>query len=166
MSKKKASRWWEYELEATSGRFISNDILAAIGRAQLRKLPEFIERRRQIWDYYQAELADIRPLVRPPEPLPETTSSLYLYWIRVPEGRDELAQYLADNGVYTTFRYYPLHRVDYFGADSDLPAADQVAETTLNLPLHQNLDDGDVQKIVDLVRRFFRSRGARRGNLR
>ena len=164
MSQKKKRRWWEYELETVSGRFISNDIMAAIGRAQLRKLPEFIDRRRQIWDYYKAELAGLPALGLPPEPLPQTTSSFYLYWIRLPERRDELAHYLADNGVYTTFRYYPLHLVKYFAATCRLPVAEAVGETTLNLPLHQNLADDDVQKVVDLIRRFLRGRGADRSS--
>ena len=152
----KRTKWWEYELAVTSGRFISNDVLAAIGRVQLKKLPGFIARRKQIWEYYQRELASVPGLECPPEPLPDTTSSYYLYWIQVPKERDELAMYLADNGVYTTFRYYPLHLVNYYEAKCSLLNAEQVNETTLNLPLHQNLTDDDVQRIVDLVKRFLK----------
>lgn len=152
----KKSRWWEYELTGTSGRFISNDVLAAIGRVQLKKLPGFIARRQQIWEYYQQELANIPGLVCPPEPLPDTTGSYYLYWIQMPKGRDELAVYLAENGVYTTFRYFPLHLVRYYDAKCKLSNAEQVNETTLNLPLHQNLADTDVEKIVDLMKRFLK----------
>jgi dTDP-4-amino-4,6-dideoxygalactose transaminase len=151
----KQTRWWEYELAATSGRFISNDVLAAIGQVQLKKLPEFIARRKQVWEYYQSELAGVAGLVCPPEPLPDTTGSYYLYWIQVPKGRDELAVHLAENSVYTTFRYFPLHLVKYYDTKCRLPNAERINETTLNLPLHQNLSDGDVQKIVDLVRQFF-----------
>lgn len=151
----KKTRWWEYELATTSGRFTSNDCLAAIGRVQLKKLPEFIARRRQIWEYYQREFADLPGLECPPEPLPGTASSHYLYWVQLPKGRDELAVYLAENDVYTTFRYFPLHLVEYYEADCRLPNAEQVNETTLSLPLHQNLTDADVSKIVDLVKSFF-----------
>ena len=52
-----ASRWWEFKVEYPAGRHISNDVLAAIGRVQLRKLPGFIEKRRRVWDRYQTELA-------------------------------------------------------------------------------------------------------------
>jgi dTDP-4-amino-4,6-dideoxygalactose transaminase len=45
-----------------------------------------------------------------------------------------------------------------------LPVSERVAETTLNLPLHQNLEDDDVQKVIDLVRRFFRGRRTERGS--
>ena len=155
-------RWWEYDLDAHSGRHISNDVLAAIGRVQLRKLPDFIARRTVIWDAYQSELADVPEVTRPPEPLPDTTSSYYLYWIQLADQRDRLAAYLSEHGVYSTFRYYPLHLVKYLaGHHAYLPVATQVSETTLNLPLHQNLTDDEVQKIIDLIRRFVKRRPRR-----
>ncbi len=159
----KQARWWEYELVDVSGRFISNDVSAAIGRIQLRKLPAFIARRKAIWERYQAEFA---PLVKsgpdhdgdwfycPPEPLPDCTSSYYLYWLQVPE-RDRLARYLADNGVYTTFRYFPLHKVAYYRSKQRLHNAEWANKTTLNLPIHQNLTDDEVGKVIELVKRFY-----------
>lgn len=151
----KSSRWWEYDLVTASGRFISNDVMAAIGRVQLEKLPGFISKRREIWDFYQRELTDIPGVSCPPEPLKHTESSYYLYWIQTKTKRDELATFLADNGVYTTFRYFPLHLVDYFDSSDRLPLAESVNETTLNLPIHQNLTDGELDKIVSLIKEFF-----------
>lgn len=149
------SRWWEFDLSCTSGRFISNDVLAAVGRVQLQKLPGFIDRRRQVWEQYQRGLAGAGSLTLPPEPPGGCTGSYYLYWIRVPGRRDELAAHLAECGVYTTFRYYPLHLVSHYGQRCRLPIAEQAAEEMLNLPLHQNLSDDQVAHIIDAVRRFF-----------
>ena len=153
---KNRHRWWEYDLDAVAGRHISNDVLAAIGRVQLQKLPQIIARRRQVWETYQTALANVGGLQRPPEPALDTTSSYYLYWIQLEEKRDELAAFLSENGVYTTFRYYPLHRVKFFGAQNSLAAAERVNERTLNLPLHQNLSDDDVDKVIQLIKKFFR----------
>ena len=152
--KEKQTRWWEYDLALTSGRFVSNDVLAAVGRVQLQKLPKFIERRKQIWEYYQQELQNIASIQCPPEPIEGATSSYYLYWIQIEKKRDELAVFLADNGVYTTYRYFPLHLVKYYNAHSKLPNAEKANEITLNIPLHQNLTDDDVQKIVELIKGF------------
>ena len=152
------SRWWEYDLMTTAGRFISNDVLAAVGRVQLNKLPAFIARRKQIWSYYQAKLAGVSGLICPPEPAPDSIASYYLYWVQAPERRDELAVFLAENGVYTTYRYFPLHLVEHYAAKCRLPNAERINETALNLPLHQNMTDGDVQRIVGLVKRFLKRR--------
>lgn len=150
-------RWWEYDLDLPSGRFISNDVLAAVGRVQLKKLPQFIERRRTAWKYYQENLKGITGITTPPDPLPETSSSYYLYWIKVPGKRDELAAHLKEKGIYTTFRYFPLHRVPYYRDNSKLPNAEEMNEVTLNIPMHQNLSDSDMNQIVDAIRSFFKS---------
>jgi aminotransferase len=149
------SRWWEYSVTEPSGRFISNDILAAIGRAQLTKLPQFVKRRWQIWQTYQRELRNL-PIRLPPNPLPFCESTYYLYWIQA-ENRDDLAAHLAEADIYTTFRYYPLHRA--FGISGDFPNADYVAETTLNLPIHPSLTDDDVGYVCQSVRSYFRGGG-------
>ncbi len=158
MSSKSATRWWEYEVEAVSGRHVSNDIMAAIGRVQLQRLSGFIRRRREIWQLYQDALADCAPLTRPPEPIEGCTSSYYLYWIQLPHLRDELAAHLAENGVYTTFRYFPLHMVAFFADGGRLSNAEAANETTLNLPIHQNLTDEEVLRIAGLVSSFVATR--------
>lgn len=152
------SRWWEYEIDEPSGRFISNDIMAAIGRQQLKKLPDFIHRRQQIWEMYQEGLKDLPEVKRPPEPLEGCTSSYYLYWIQLAR-RDELAAYLYEKGVYTTFRYYPLHMVKGFSDGARLPNAEIINNLTLNLPIHQNLSDEEVENIIFLIHRFFNNKG-------
>jgi aminotransferase len=150
-------RWWEYDLECASGRFISNDIQASMGRIQLQKLPGFIARRKQIWDYYQANLKGIAGLGLPPEPLAGTSSSYYLYWVKVAGKRNELAAYLKEKGIYTTFRYFPLHLVKFYGDQSKLKNAEEMNENTLNIPVHQNLTDAEVQQIEDALRGFFKA---------
>jgi aminotransferase len=147
------SRWWEYEVRTPSAlRCASNDIAAAIGRAQLKKLPDFIERRKQVWRFYNSQLGDL-PLVLPPEPMEYTTSSYYFYWVQT-ERRDELATYLYQQGVYTTFRYYPLHLAFRIGG-GHYPGAMEAAKVTLNLPCHQALTDDELGYICEKVKGFF-----------
>lgn len=149
------SKWWEFDVQVPSGRYITNDILASIGRIQLKKLPSFIEKRKAVWDHYQKALAGIPGLILPPEPLRETTSSYYLYWLKIPKKRDALANYLKDQGIYTTFRYYPLHKVKCYGSAKTLRNADTMNDILLNIPLHQNLSDLEISHIVDVIKKFF-----------
>lgn len=163
--KEGSSRWWEFDIDLPSGRFVSNDILAAVGRVQLRKLPGFLARRKQAWDFYQRGLAGVPGLRVPPEPMPGCTSSYYIYWIRLDGDRDALARFLADKGIYTTFRYFPLHLVPRYAAKVRLPNAEALNETVLNLPLHQNLTDSDLEHIVACVKEFqARAPAGRKGS--
>lgn len=154
--KEGSARWWEFDIDEPAGRFISNDVLAAVGRAQLRKLPGFLARRKAVWDLYQRGLAGTPGLTLPPEPLPGCTASYYIYWIRLEKNRDALARHLGDAGIYTTFRYFPLHLVPHYQAGVKLPNAEDANESVLNLPLHQNLSDEDIQRVIECVRDFQR----------
>jgi len=147
-------RWWEIDLSTVSGRFVPNDITSAIGRVQLKKVDRFIARRKEIWQMYQKALHDLPGVVCPPEPLPGTTSSYYLYWLSVGKRRDELSEYLTSNGVYSTFRYFPLHMIKFYGYKEHLPNCEKLNDTILNIPLHQNLSNEDVDKVITLFKKF------------
>ncbi|MDZ7261180.1 MAG: DegT/DnrJ/EryC1/StrS family aminotransferase [candidate division KSB1 bacterium] len=151
----KPNRWWEIEMSRTANRYTSNDIIGAMARVQLKKLDAFIQRRKEIWTIYQSEFAGLEWLECPPEPLPQAEGSYYLYWLRIKHGqRDSLARYLVDNGIYCTFRYFPLHLIKVYGHFGKLANAEWLNESVLNIPLHQNLSETEIAKIVDTVKRF------------
>ena len=155
-SKDTKDRWWEFEVESFGRRAIMNDVTAAVGLVQLERLPEFIRRRAEIAAQFNRGLRGIPGLLTPPDPPAGVEVTRYLYWIQC-ERRDELARHLLRNSVYTTFRYWPLHKVKMFGhAAGPLPASERAAETTLNLPCHQAMSDADVDQIVELVAAFVK----------
>lgn len=146
-------RWWELS-PVCRGRWSSmNDLVAAIGLVQLGRVNSFIGRRRQIVRAYDSAFAGIPWLRLPPPPTKESTP--YFYWVQAPvDIRDKLAYYLHERGIYTTFRYWPLHRTSLYADSGSYPGADLAADTTLLLPLHQNLSDSDVDRIVESVLAF------------
>ena len=102
---------------------------------------------------YSAELGELEWLDVPQDLQPGNTSSYYMYHIQTSH-RDELAKYLRDKGIYTTFRYYPLHWVKYFNSDVKLPNTEYAANHTLCIPLHQSLSEDDVQLIISSIKEF------------
>jgi len=150
-------RWWEFDVATFSRRSIVNDIGAAIGAVQLSNIDSILARRKRVVDAYDQAFAGLEWLQGPPPVRPNQDVAPYLYWIQLPTAaaRDGLAAHLYARKIYTTFRYFPLHRVPAFAsADDYLPGAEQAAETTLCLPLHQSLDDGDVERITSAVTAF------------
>lgn len=152
-------RWWDFQVSEFSGRSVTNDVAAAIGLVQLRRLPGFIARRAEIAARYDAGIAEVPGVFTPPPGRPGGRSSHYFYWVRFADGvRDDVAGDLLDAGVYTTFRYAPLHRVTRFGWAGALPGAEAAAARTLCLPIHQSLTDDDVARVINLVARSVRAR--------
>ncbi|WP_320774421.1 DegT/DnrJ/EryC1/StrS family aminotransferase [Streptomyces sp. CRN 30] len=151
---KVSHRWWELNVQNYGRRVIGNDVTAAIGSVQLGRLAGFVDRRRGIAETYDRLLAGADGIVLPP-PLPEGhESSYYFYWVQLdPAIRDQVAADLLDQGVYTTLRYPPLHKVPAYRAGGEvLPGTDICSENTLLLPLHQGLDDGEVHTVAAALR--------------
>ncbi|MCR4623246.1 MAG: DegT/DnrJ/EryC1/StrS family aminotransferase [Alphaproteobacteria bacterium] len=150
-------KWWEFDISQFGHRAIMNDITASMALEQLRKLPSFIKRRQQVHDLYNQNLKDVPWLELPPE-LPEySTSSHYFYHIQL-EKRDELAAFLRENGIYTTFRYYPLHWVKFFDCKENFENAEWAAKHTLCIPIHHSLTDKNVEYVVEKIKQFGKSR--------
>jgi aminotransferase len=144
-----ANRWWDIEVSSFGRRTIMNDVHAAVGHVQLERLPEFVAYRRGVVEQYNSALAEVPGIVVPPPLPPGHESSYYFYWVQMPESiRDDVARDLYQRGIYTTYRYTPLHRVKAYGSDVTLPKAERAAESTLNLPIHQALTPGDVDQVV------------------
>lgn len=148
-------KWWEYNVSCFGHRAIMNDITASIALEQLKKLPVFIEKRAEIANIYDERLKECSWLDIP-KPLPEyCTHSHYFYHIQTKSDcRDELAKFLRDNGIYTTFRYFPLHRVNAYEISETFENADYAADHTLCLPIHQGLSKEDVHFICDKIMEF------------
>ena len=144
-------KWWEFNISSPSRRSITNDIQAAIGIEQLKKIDAQIKKRQKIHNRYTDSLSSLDWLDVPKEILPNITSSYYMYHIQTKD-RDGLAKYLKENGIYTTFRYYPLHWVKYFNSNQKLPGTEYAANHTLCIPLHQNLSNRDVNFIIKKIK--------------
>jgi dTDP-4-amino-4,6-dideoxygalactose transaminase len=149
------SPWWVHDIVTAFPRVIPNDIAAAFGIAQMRRLPQLQRRRRQIWQAYQDNLSTLSWIRQPPDAPENCTHSYFTYLIRVPANiRDRLAHYLYDAGVYTTLRYHPLHQIGMYRTEYRLPNTETIAVEGLNIPLHPRLTDADVDKVIDLIKRF------------
>lgn len=150
-------KWWEYDVSSFGHRSIMNDVTAAMAVEQLKKLPCFIQRRKEIHDMYNDGLAELDWLDLPLPLKNYSRSSYYFYHVQVKKGsRDDAAKYLRDNGIYTTFRYYPLHRVKHYDIQGEFPNADYAADHTLCLPMHQSLSDEDVKQVIQRIKEYGR----------
>lgn len=148
-------RWWEYNIVDFFPKFLPNDINASIGLAQLRKLETHQAYRKQIWELYQREFVNLAWLVRPCDPEPDEQHSYFTYFVRVLNGkRDQFARYLYNHGIYTTFRYHPLHLNPIYRSSARLPNCEQLNEEGLNLPLHPNLTSADIDKIISTIQAY------------
>ncbi len=150
-----AQKWWEFDISCFGHRAIMNNVTAAMALEQLKKLPMYMEKRQAVHKFYNEHLSKYSWL-QIPDPIPEGSStSYYFYHIQIQNGkRDELAVYLRKHDIYTTYRYFPLHRVAGYHATGEFPNADFAADNTLCLPMHQSLSLEDLNLIVKKIDEF------------
>ena len=150
-----AQKWWEFDISCFGHRAIMNDITAAMGLEQLKKLPMYMEKRKVVNDFYNENLKQFSWIELPPALPDYVETSYYFYHIQLKNGmRDKFAGFLRENGIYTTYRYYPLHRVPGYGVTGNFPNADYAADNTLNLPIHQSISDEELNYILEKVKEF------------
>ena len=146
------NRWWEFNIDSPSRRSIMNDLTAALANVQLRKLPEFVEKRNNIILKYSLELKSVGDLEYISEIGPHR--SPYFFWIQT-NYRDELSEFLLKSNIYTTFRYYPLNKIEFFNDKESYDGTEFAMRKTLLLPLHTNLTENQIDYIVTKIKSFF-----------
>lgn len=152
-----AQKWWEFDISCFGHRAIMNDMTAAVALEQLEKLPSYMEKRAFVHEFYNDNLKDFGWLDLPPVLPEDCTTSYYFYHVQLKNGkRDEFARFLRENGIYTTYRYFPLHRVPGYGVTGDFPNADYATDNTLCLPMHQSLSQNDLEYILEKTKEFSR----------
>lgn len=150
-----AQKWWEFDISSFGHRAIMNNVTAAIAIEQLKKLPIFMKKREEVHTAYNEGLKDLSWLDLPLALEDGNSSSFYFYHIQIKNGkRDDLARYLREQDIYTTYRYYPLHRVRHYDIQGSFAGADYATDNTLCLPIHQSLTVDEVQMIIDRIKDF------------
>ncbi len=127
------------------------DIGSAIGRVQLRRLPEFNSIRSRNAEILTKKLEDLEGIMIPKTPQ-GMIHSWHQYTIRTKQ-REELAKYLAERGI-GTGKYYPRLIQDYPHLKdfrSDCPVAEMVVEEVLSLPVHAGLSEQQVIEVAECV---------------
>jgi perosamine synthetase len=149
-----------YHHDVLGYNFRMTDIAAAIGIAQLPKLPGFNERRQAIAARYDAELRGvITPQVRS-----GATHVYHQYTIRVRE-RDAFADRLKERGVGSAIYYpIPVHRQKPFLAlgygDESVPVTERLTAEVLSIPVHPSLSDDEVATVIGAVNETAAELGA------
>jgi dTDP-4-amino-4,6-dideoxygalactose transaminase len=144
-----------YENEVVGFNARMTDVHAAIGRAQLAKLPGWTQQRQQNAKFLDANLCGVVI----PQVADDAVHVYHQYTIRIPDDRDGFARALANEYGVDTGVYYPIpsHRLPSFKRTLDLPETERAAREVLSLPVHPALSSDDLAAIVTAVNTVARA---------
>ena len=142
---------WYYQQIELGLNYRITDLQAALGVAQMRRLDEYVARRNELADRYDALLRDLP--VELPGRLDTAYSAFHLYVIRVDaQRRRQVFEYLRANGIGANVHYIPVHTQPYwkrFGFDEgQFPAAEDYYARAISLPLYPALTEAEQDTVV------------------
>ncbi|HJV05906.1 MAG TPA: DegT/DnrJ/EryC1/StrS family aminotransferase [Chromobacteriaceae bacterium] len=155
---------WYYEVIAPGFKYNMPDIAAAIGIHQLKKINAFREKREQMAQRFDRELADL-PLILPARPaLASDHHAWHLYPVRLKAeagiSRDDFILKMSEKGIGTSVHFIPLHRQPvwrdgYQLTPEQFPAADAAFLAEVTLPLYTKMTDADQTRVIAAVREIL-----------
>ncbi|MDR2186126.1 MAG: DegT/DnrJ/EryC1/StrS aminotransferase family protein [Treponema sp.] len=154
---KKAS--WYYEVTAPGFKYNMPDMLAAIGRVQLRRAAEFLRMRRSIARRYDEAFAEDERFLLPPT---GAGDARHLYPLRLNPAalslsRDGFIKKLQEAGIGVSVHFIPLHIMPYYQKwykleKDDFPESCRNFEREVSLPIWPGMGEEQVRRVIGAVK--------------
>ena len=151
-----------YDIVLPGFKYNMMDIQAAMGIHQLPKLDGFIDKRRDIAEFYSAALADVAELALPAyAPFVQRHAwHLYTPLVRIEKltiDRDQFMAALKKENIGTGLHYKAVHHHAWYREnlpqpEGSLPNADYASERILSLPLFPKMTLDDARDVVEAVK--------------
>lgn len=150
---------WRYDMEFLGYNYRCSDILCALGVSQLKKLPSFLARRREIAAEYDKAFSAIDELEIPARSS-DVESAWHLYVLRLhlpmlTVDRGQVFRALRAEGIGVNVHYIPVYWHSYYqslGYKKGLcPVAEREYERMITLPLWPGMTSRDIADVVSAV---------------
>lgn len=155
---------WLYEMVELGYNYRMNDMQAALGCSQLKKLPQWVVRRQQIAARYHQAFAAMDG-IDPVAVRPGVGHAYHLFVIRLDMrklGVDRAIAFeaLRGAGLGVNVHYIPVHLHPYYqfrlGTGPGLcPVAEEAYHSILSIPLFPSMTDSDVEKTIDIIAQHY-----------
>ncbi len=141
-------------LKYKSLNFRADALQAAFLNLRLATLPGKLKKRKKIAESYSKAFSDICEI---PSETKNSKRVFYTYTIQSDE-RDALMRHLSENNIETKIQHPLLmsQQKPYSNCISNCPNALKIVKRILCLPIHESLDQDDVDYVIEKVREFFR----------
>ncbi|QWD87857.1 DegT/DnrJ/EryC1/StrS family aminotransferase [Polynucleobacter paludilacus] len=149
------TRSWEFDVQNQGWRYHMSNIMAAIGIVQLARSGELSSSRQGIAKKYDDALRGEKAVTIFKKNYDEIVPHIYPILLNGKFDRRAIQEKLLEAGVQTGVHYQPNHTLSYYKSNYPLPVTELLYPKLLTLPLHPELDDGDIYYVVDQLKKIL-----------
>lgn len=135
-------------------KYNMNDIAATIGIVGLDHIDEALKRRKEIGEAYRKELSNCSK-IKLLYYSPDNTPNYQIFPIHVPD-RLKFAQHMEKRRIQVRLNNRRNDRYSIFGGMRDLPATERADNDVILIPIHADLTDEDVERVIEGVKEYGR----------
>ena len=149
---------WIFDIKQSGYNYRLDEIRAALGITQLKRIKKINELRKKASSYYNKNLQNIPGIILP-DMVNDKTHSYHLYTIRVTKpyklSRNQLFKKLKDNGIRTTVYWMPIHKYTAyrkFVKTSNILNTTKIYDEILALPLFPNISKKHQDAVIKVIK--------------
>jgi dTDP-4-amino-4,6-dideoxygalactose transaminase len=166
---------WHYDVVCPGFKYNMTDIQAALGLHQLRKLPDFHRRRREIARRYNDAFGPMEELEIPVQ-AGWASHAWHLYVLRLSSerldiSRDEFINELHRRNIGSSVHFIPIHLHSYYRdkyrySPADFPVAYREYQRMISLPCSPRMSEQDVDDVIEALTEVAQAHSRRQAGLR
>jgi len=150
---------WFYEMTDLGFNYRITDFQCALGVCQLKKLPDFLDKRREIAGNYNTFFKGIESL-KPLAVKPNCRHAYHLYVVKLSAGneksRHNVFNDLRNKGIGVNVHYIPVHLHPFYQKmfsykKGDFPVAEKAYESILSLPMYPELNKNEIECVLESI---------------
>jgi len=158
--KRSKEKHWDYDVELTGFNFRLTDFQCSLGLSQLKKIKNFLKKRKQIVKKYNLGLKKINQ-INIPIISKSYNSSNHLYLINIKrynmKKKESFIRYMMKNKILTQQHYKPVYKFKSFKGKYVSRNAEIYYKSTVSLPIFYQLSSKEQNYIISKVNSFFKN---------
>ncbi len=150
---------WKYNVMLNGYNYRLSDINSALGYSQIKKIDEFINWRKKIFELYKKEFKDLK-FLKIIDKTQHTNPAFHLMIIlvdfsKLKINKDELFRILMKNNIYCQFHYIPIFKFKAFRnkKEQSYPNTKKYFMNAVSIPIYYKLKLNDVRDIANIIKK-------------
>jgi len=156
-------KYWEYDILSPTLNFRMSDVNAALGFSQLKKLPKFIKKRKEIANLYFKNLDNFKKIIKISKVDRDIISAYHLLIIsfdfkKLSISKNDLIKKLNKKNIFPQYHYIPIYKYTFYknlNSPGNFKNSENYYKSALSFPIYYKLEKKNLMKVFKCVKEIL-----------